>query len=133
MTFEQLRELFLWLGAGLGTVTAVFTAVNAFRGAKPKMMVDDSTAAGNFQKIIVEMQADDQRQQKHIDAQQRQIEALRIAMESSTLNITMRIAVGNAPVIEGFSWVPSIHVEDARIETVTEKSPPRKDGLGMRR
>ena len=122
------------IGSILGALAALFIAINAFRGQKPKMMVDDSTAAGNFQKIIVEMQAEDKRQQQHIDAQQRQIEALRIAMESSTLNITMRIAVGNAPVIEGFSWVPSIHVEDAitKPESITEKSPPRRGGLGMR-
>ncbi|MDL5396038.1 hypothetical protein, partial [Escherichia coli] len=56
-TIDQIRDFVIILGLAL-------TAWNTYKGLKPKTLLDDSSAAVNFQKTVIELQGENAEMKK---------------------------------------------------------------------
>lgn len=102
----------------LAVITAIFSvfavvisAYVAFRSLKPKMLLDGSQAAENFQAVAVKLQAE--------------VKELREMVEGKQLRVNLDIVVqiDKKPEVEinGFEWVS---IGDSQIKT--KPLPPKK-------
>jgi hypothetical protein len=69
-----------------------------FRG-KAQNLSDGSTAALNYQKMVIELQGE-------IKHNQEEVKELRGILENSHLEVKLEITMGEAPIVKEWKWTP---------------------------
>ena len=101
-----------WITLIASVFAVLISSYVALKGVRPKQLLDGSTAAENFQDIVVKLQGE--------------VKELRDKLDGKQLKVHMTIEIDKAPTVDKWEWV-NIHDAD------TIKAPPRKSGgLGMR-
>lgn len=80
------------------------TAWASFRRSAFQNTVDDSSAALNYRKIVVDLQTEVKDAKTEVKEAKKEVDDLRRIMEQSHLEVQMVIEVGGAPVIKHWKW-----------------------------
>ncbi len=75
----------------LGVVNTIAIGYVAFRRSKFQNLLDDSTAAVNYQKAVTELQS--------------KVDHMQMLLDHSHLDISMSIHMGEQPVITAWHWL----------------------------
>ena len=122
-TIDQVRDFVIILGLAL-------TAWNTYKGLKPKTLLDDSSAAVNFQKTVIELQGENAEMKKAQKENRRMIEELQ-ERENSASEILTEYMRGTKILITQLQrerltpdWLPPIHAD--------KPTRPRTGGFAKR-
>jgi hypothetical protein len=85
----------------LGVVNTIAIGFIAFKRSGFQNLVDDSTAANNYQKLVIELQA--------------KVDHMQALLDHSHLDVSMSIHMGEQPVITAWRWLR--REEDSKIVT----------------
>ena len=109
----EIKDVLLIIATISGLLVGVIGRGATLKSVRPKSLLDDSSAAGNFQKLVLELQSEVSELHNKIDGKQ--------------LKVHMTIEIDKAPVVDNWQWVNLSEAD-------TKQSQPRRasGGLGMR-
>jgi len=120
MTLDELIKFLTAAGSVLGILSALFIAINAFRGQKPKMLLDGSAAAENFQEIIIRMQTEMEVLKNKVDGKQ------------LTMNLDITVEIDKLPTVSvnSYTWANKNDAQNA--QTIPHRSDAGFGGMRRR-
>ena len=85
-------------------IVALYTTWIAFRKLRPQILVDGSTAAVNFQSIVLKLQTEVGLMEAKIGAQDEIIDTLKNTIKRARLEVVLSVGIDIPPTVVSYKW-----------------------------